>query len=58
LFIPPDRPDLLAAAITRVLSEPHLAESMAREAYAAVQEFTWDRRAERIQGFVADLMAR
>jgi glycosyltransferase involved in cell wall biosynthesis len=56
MFVERDRPDLLAAAIARVLADPDLADAMAKQAYADVQGFSWQRRAERVQQFVADLM--
>jgi glycosyltransferase involved in cell wall biosynthesis len=55
VFVEKDRPDLLAQAITRVLADDALSERIARQAYADVQSFTWQRRAERVRDFVADL---
>jgi glycosyltransferase involved in cell wall biosynthesis len=58
LFVEKDRPEVLAQGITRVLDDPVLGTTMADQAYADVQGFTWQRRAERVREFVAGLMAR
>jgi glycosyltransferase involved in cell wall biosynthesis len=52
VFVAPDRPDLLAEAIERVLADDGLAARLAASAYADVQSFTWRRRAERVCAFV------
>ena len=47
-----DAPKELAREIGRVLDEPEVAHRVAREARRRVEEFTWDRRAERVINFV------
>jgi glycosyltransferase involved in cell wall biosynthesis len=54
-FVDRDRPELLAAAISDVLAHPDRADEMAAQAYAEVQEFTWQHRAERMKDFVTEL---
>ena len=55
LFVEPDNPAALAEGIRTVLSDPELGERLARQARADVQEFTWDKRAERVIEFVERL---
>lgn len=57
VFVERDRPDLLAKAISSVLSDDARAEGLARQAYQDVQRFTWRRRAERVQAFVERLVS-
>jgi len=48
LLVAPDNAEALAAGIRRALDQPELAERISRQAGRDVQEFTWERRAEKI----------
>jgi glycosyltransferase involved in cell wall biosynthesis len=48
-----DDPQALAAGIRHILTTPVLAEHLANQAQADVQQYTWQRRAERILQFMA-----
>jgi glycosyltransferase involved in cell wall biosynthesis len=50
-FVARDDPESLATEIVRLLRDPIRAERLAREAWHKVQDFTWDRRAERVLDF-------
>jgi glycosyltransferase involved in cell wall biosynthesis len=41
LLVPPDRPDLLAAAVKRLLEDPALAQRLAEQAKTDAGSFTW-----------------
>lgn len=59
LLVPPERPDLAASALDRILAEPELADRLSRNALAHSEDLTWDRRAEKIALFLeARLSAR
>lgn len=58
LLVPPADPAALASAVQRLAGDRPLAERLARAALAAVQEFSWDRRAERIEAFLAQVAVR
>jgi len=47
--VPPGDPAALSAALERVVADPELARSIAVRAHALAAEFTWDRRAERLE---------
>jgi glycosyltransferase involved in cell wall biosynthesis len=49
VLVAPGDPSALAAGIARVLDDPALAARLAAAALAKVQDFTWDRRAERLE---------
>jgi glycosyltransferase involved in cell wall biosynthesis len=49
LLVPPGDPGAIAAAIERVAAEPGLAARLARAAFDAAPQFSWDRRAERLE---------
>jgi glycosyltransferase involved in cell wall biosynthesis len=49
LLVAPGHADALAAAIRRLTGDAVLATRLARAAYEAVSEYTWDRRAERLE---------
>jgi len=49
LLVPPGDPAALSAALERVVADPELARSIAVRAHALAAEFTWDRRAERLE---------
>ena len=48
LLVPPDRPEALAAAVSRLVSDQELRRSLAAAGTSYVQKFTWDARAEAI----------
>jgi glycosyltransferase involved in cell wall biosynthesis len=52
LLVPPGNADAMAAAIRRVLEDDGLADQLARTAAAEVPEFTWARRAERLEALL------
>lgn len=52
LFIPPDDPEALSAAIKKILSDGLLQERLATEALREVQNHTWKKRARRISSFI------
>jgi glycosyltransferase involved in cell wall biosynthesis len=52
LLVPPGDPEAAAAALDR-LREPALAARLGAAAYARSGELTWDRRAEKIEAFLA-----
>jgi|TARA_B100000315_G_scaffold150343_1_gene139064 glycosyltransferase involved in cell wall biosynthesis len=49
VLVEPGRPDALAAGIRRVLEDRTLAERIARGAFDEAPDYSWDRRAERIE---------
>jgi glycosyltransferase involved in cell wall biosynthesis len=53
LLVPPGDPDAIAAAIRRLRADPALGERLARAASAAATQYSWDRRAERLEALVA-----
>jgi glycosyltransferase involved in cell wall biosynthesis len=55
LLVPPGDPDALAAAIRRLLQEPALAGRLARAAVELAPEYSWDRRAERLEALFAQI---
>ena len=57
MFVEKDRPEELARGIDAVLADDALAARLAAQAYAGVQEFTWDKRSERVLDFVEHLQA-
>lgn len=54
LLVPAGDPRAFAAAINKLLAEPDLAKRLASRAFEDVKAFSWDRRAELIEGFVAE----
>jgi glycosyltransferase involved in cell wall biosynthesis len=55
LLVPPGEAEPLAAAIRRVLEDRLLAERLARAAYAEAPQYTWARRAEKLEALFAAL---
>ena len=53
LLVEPGRPDLLAAAISRLLADARLADRLARQAFADAGAFGWDARAEHLEEVLA-----
>lgn len=52
IFFQENDPKSLAEAINRILDNPVLAETLARNAYKTAQEYTWQKRAEKIINFI------
>jgi glycosyltransferase involved in cell wall biosynthesis len=52
VLVPPGNASALASGIRRVLSDPELAARLAKTAATAVLDYTWDRRAERIDSLL------
>jgi glycosyltransferase involved in cell wall biosynthesis len=46
LFAPPDRPDLLAEAVVRVLEEDDLRSDLIQQGQQRIAELSWNRAAE------------
>jgi glycosyltransferase involved in cell wall biosynthesis len=55
LLAPAGNPPALTAAIRRVKDDPALAAKIAAQARADVVDYTWDRRAERLEALFAEL---
>ena len=55
LLVAPGNAEALAAAIKRLLDDRPLAEHLARSAYAAAPQYTWARRAEKLEALFAAL---
>jgi len=53
LLVPPERPDLFAAAVRRLLDDPALAARLAQQARRDAEDHTWERRAARIVAALA-----
>jgi glycosyltransferase involved in cell wall biosynthesis len=51
-LVRPGDPEALAAGLGRVLSDPDLARRLSERAWTAAAEFSWARRAERIEGLL------
>jgi glycosyltransferase involved in cell wall biosynthesis len=49
LLVPPDNPAALASALDRLDSDRELAASLGRAARALASEYTWDKRARRLE---------
>lgn len=58
LLVRPDDPEALAAGIRKLISDPALAESLARQARSDVEAYTWDRRAEKIVQFIEKVVEK
>jgi glycosyltransferase involved in cell wall biosynthesis len=52
------RADALAAGVSRVLGDPELAARLAGQARDDVREWTWDRRAARIEALLDAVIRR
>jgi glycogen synthase len=58
LLVPPARPDVLAAALTRILDNPELGRRMGQAGRARVEaKFSWDSVAERTEQVYAEAIA-
>jgi glycosyltransferase involved in cell wall biosynthesis len=52
LLVEPDRPELAAAALDRLLGDARLAETLASNALELAQTLSWDNRAQKIVAFL------
>ena len=52
IFVPPDDPEALKRAITKVLDEPGFADNLIKNALSEVTKYTWDKRAKKIVEFI------
>ena len=57
LLVPPGDPAALASAVERLASDPSLGAALARAASAAVRDYSWERRAERIEALLDRVVA-
>ncbi|MFH1890149.1 MAG: glycosyltransferase [Candidatus Kuenenbacteria bacterium] len=52
IFVKPDNPQDLAQGIITLIYNPNLACQLAKQAFIDVKQYTWQKRAERIIGFL------
>jgi glycosyltransferase involved in cell wall biosynthesis len=57
LLVPPGDAAAMARAIERLLADPVLASRLARAALDVVPEYSWDRRAERLEALFHEVIA-
>jgi glycosyltransferase involved in cell wall biosynthesis len=57
LLVPPGDPGALASEVERLASDPSLGAALARAASAAVRDYSWERRAERIEALLDRVVA-
>jgi glycosyltransferase involved in cell wall biosynthesis len=57
LLVTPGDPGALAAAIRRLAGDPMLRKTLAAAARTAVAEYSWDRRAERLEALFTEVLA-
>ena len=57
LLVPPGDPGALAASVQRLASDPSLGPALARAASAAVLDYSWERRAGRIETLLERVIA-
>ena len=57
LLVAPGNPEAFAGAIERLVAQPGLAARLARAAFDAAPEFSWDRRAERLERLFQEVAA-
>lgn len=55
LLVPPGDHEAMAAALERLLADPALSARLATAALTAVPAYSWDRRAERLELFLASM---
>lgn len=55
VLVEPDNPIALAEGIQKVLDNPELAKRISDQAHKDVQEYTWDKRAERILKVITEV---
>jgi len=57
LLVAPGNPSALAQAIARLMEDHDLRSRLGRAARAAVAEYSWERRAERLEALFTDVLA-
>jgi glycosyltransferase involved in cell wall biosynthesis len=57
LLVAPGDPDALAAGIRRLADNPELRDALAGAARTAVAEYSWVRRAERLEALFTEVIA-
>jgi glycosyltransferase involved in cell wall biosynthesis len=57
LLVRPGDPEALAAAIRRLAADPALRQRLGEAAHAAVAEYSWERRAERLEALFVQVLA-
>jgi glycosyltransferase involved in cell wall biosynthesis len=57
LLVPPGDPVALSNAITRLFNDQALAARLAEAAFEQVPNYSWDRRAERLDGLLSETIA-
>jgi glycosyltransferase involved in cell wall biosynthesis len=57
ILVQPGDPEALAAGIRRLMADPALAHRLARQALEDVAAYSWERRAERLETFFAEVLA-
>ena len=57
LLVTPGDPEALAAGVRSVLADPAAAESMARAAFEQAADYSWERRAERIERLFDEVLS-
>ena len=57
LLVAPEDPKSLAEGIAEILNNPELAEHLAVNAYAAADEFSWEKKAEKLSQFFQHIYA-
>lgn len=55
LLVKPGNPDSLAEGIKKLIEDPELRNTLARNALVKAEQFSWERRAEKIVSFLEDL---
>jgi glycosyltransferase involved in cell wall biosynthesis len=55
LLVEAGNPQALVAGITRIKNDPALGARLARQAAEDVRDYTWARRAERLEGLFRDV---
>jgi len=57
LLVAPGEPEAFATAIERLVAQPGLAARLARAAFDSALDYSWDRRAERLEQLFKDVAA-
>ncbi|MFH1997247.1 MAG: glycosyltransferase, partial [Patescibacteria group bacterium] len=52
VLVQPDNPEALANGIKQVLQNSDLADRISKQAFVDVQNYTWEKRAEKILKFI------
>jgi len=52
VFVKPDDPEALAQGIKKVLQNPELADKISKQAFLDIQDYTWQKRAQKILNFM------